>query len=111
VISVTPRGGRTLIRLQETLEIQGFKKVVFPIGALTGAAFGAAIAGGLGMGEPAGPLFTIAFIGMGIFSALRLTTSIDAGEKGPQLQALCRALTEIGAEAAGKRLGPGQGSE
>jgi hypothetical protein len=107
VISVTPRGGRTLIRLQETLEIQGFKKVVFPIGALTGAAFGAAIAGGLGMGEPAGPLFAIAFIGMGIFSALRLTTSIDAGEKGPQLQALGRALTEIGAEASEKRLGPG----
>ncbi|MGW8267762.1 MAG: serine/threonine-protein kinase [Longimicrobiales bacterium] len=107
VISVTPEGGRTLIRLQETLEIQGFKKVVFPIGALTGAAFGAAIAGGLGMGEPAGPLLALSFIGMGIFSALRLTTSIDAGEKGPQLQALGRALRGLAVEASEKRLGAG----
>jgi len=107
VISVTPQGDSTAIRIQETLEIQGFKRVVFPVGALTGAAFGAAIAAGLGMGEPAGPLFTIAFVGMGIFSAFRLTTSIHAGERGPQLEALARALAEIGSEAIRGRIGPG----
>jgi hypothetical protein len=107
IVSVTSQEGSTSVRLQETLEIQGFKKVVFPIGALTGAAFGAAIAGGLGMGEPAAPLFVVAFVGLGIFSALRLTTSIDAGERGPQLQALARALAQIGEDAVRKRIAPG----
>jgi hypothetical protein len=108
VISVTPQEGRTVVRLQETLEIQGIKKVIFPVGALIGVAFGAAIAGGLGMGEPAGPLFTVLFGGGGMFAALRTTVSIDAGERGPQLQALGRALAEIGEGEREKRLGPGR---
>jgi hypothetical protein len=107
IISVTPQGEKTVIRLQETLEIQGIKKVIFPVGALIGVAFGAAIAGGLGMGEPAGPLFTILFALGGIFASFRTTISIDAGERAPQLQRLGRVLAEIAAEERKKRLGPG----
>jgi len=110
IISVTPREGKTVIRLQESLEILGIKKVVFPIGAATGLAFGAAIAGGLGMGEPAGPLFAILLAAGGIFAAFRTTISIDAGERSPQLERLARALAEIGEVAASKELGPGTGS-
>ena len=107
VISVTARDGNTLIRLQETLEILGIKKIIFPIGGLIGVAFGAAIAGGLGMGEPAGPLFALLFGAGGLFAALRTTVSIDAGERGPQLEGLARALAEIGEGEKEKRLGPG----
>jgi len=110
IISVTPREGKTVIRLQETLEIQGLKKVVFPVGAATGLAFGAAIAGGLGMGEPAGPLFTLLLAVGGIFAAFRTTVSIDAGERGPQLERLARALVEIGEGAVAGELGAGSGS-
>jgi tRNA A-37 threonylcarbamoyl transferase component Bud32 len=107
VISVTPRAGGTVIRVQETLEIQGFQKVVFPLGGLMGMAFGAAMAVGLGMGEPEGPLFGILFAVFGMVAAVRTTTSIKAGDRGPQLQRLVGALLEIAADAQEKRLGPG----
>jgi len=110
IVSVTPREGKTVIRLQESLEILGIKKVIFPIGAATGLAFGAAIAGGLGMGEPAGPLFALLLAVGGIFAAFRTTISIDAGERGPQLERLARALAEIAEEAVAKRLGPESGT-
>jgi len=107
LISVTPRRGQTVIRVQESLEILGIKKAIFPVGGLMGVALGAALGQALGMGEPAGPFLALAFGGIGILSALRLTTSIDAGDRGPQLQGLARELAEIGAEAVEKRLGPG----
>jgi len=108
VISVTSRGGKTVIRLQETLEILGFKKVILPVGGLIGMAFGAAIAGGLGMGEPEGPLFAVLFAAGGFFAAFKTTISINAGERGPQLEALAGAMAEIGMEEVEKRrLGSG----
>jgi hypothetical protein len=107
VISVTPRQGKTVIRLQESLEVRGGKKAIFPIGAAIGLAFGVSIAAGLGMGEPAGPIFTLLFAAGGIFSAYRTTISIEAGDRGPQLQALALAISEIGEEEAAKKLGPG----
>lgn len=110
VISVTPRGGQTVIRIQETLEILGLKKVIFPIGGAIGMAFGAAIAGGLGIDAPAGPMFAMLFAVGGIFSAYKTTITIQSGENGPQLQALARAVAEIGVEEVEKkRLGPGGG--
>jgi tRNA A-37 threonylcarbamoyl transferase component Bud32 len=107
VISVTPRQGKTVIRLQESLEVRGGKKAIFPIGAAIGLAFGVAIAAGLGMGEPAGPIFTLLFAAGGIASAYRTTISIEAGDRGPQLQALALAISEIGEEEAAKKLGQG----
>ena len=110
VISVTPREGKTVIRLQETVEVLGIKKAIFPIGGAVGLAFGAAIAGGLGFGEPAGPLLILLFAAGGVFAAFRTTVSIEAGERGPQLQALGAALAEIGREEREKQLGPGGAS-
>ncbi len=108
VISVTPRGGQTVVRIQETIEVLGIKKGIFPLGGLIGVAFGAAIAGGLGMGEPAGPIFALLFGAGGIFSAYKTTISILSGDNAPQLQALARAIAEIGVdEVEKKKLGPG----
>jgi tRNA A-37 threonylcarbamoyl transferase component Bud32 len=107
VISVTPRRGQTVIRIQESLEILGIKKGIFPLGGLIGMAFGSAIAVGLGMGEPGGPLFGMAVAVFGMIAAARTVTSIQAGDRGPQLHGLARTLAEIGAEAQEKKLGPG----
>jgi hypothetical protein len=107
VISVTPRRGQTVVRIQESLELQGIQKGIFPLGGLMGMAFGGAIAVGLGMGEPAGPLFGMAVAVFGMIAAGRTATSIKAGDRGPQLQSLARTLAEIGAEAQEKKLGPG----
>jgi len=107
VISVTPRRGQTVIRVQESLEIQGIRKVIFPAGASVGVILGAGLGHALALGEPAVPFLVLAFGGMGIISALRIMTSIDAGDRGPQLQGLVRELAEIGAEALERRLGPG----
>lgn len=107
VISVTPRRGKTVIRIQESLEILGLKKAVFPLGGLMGMAFGSAIAVGLGMGEPEGPLFGIVVAVFGMIAAARTATSIQAGDRGPQLQHLAQTLTEIAVDAREKKLGPG----
>ncbi|MFC1660381.1 serine/threonine-protein kinase [Gemmatimonadota bacterium] len=109
VVSVTPRRGQTTIHIEETLEIRGFKKVIFPVGGISGGAFGALIAEGLGFGEPLGPLFALACAVGGLFAASFTTTKIDAGERGPQLQALSRRLAEIGEDAAKGVLGEGAG--
>ena len=110
VISVTPREGRTAIRLQERVEILGIKRVIFPVGGVIGLAFGGAIAAGLGMPEPVGPPLMILSALGGVFAAFRTTVSIEAGERGPQLQALGKALAEIGREEREKQLGPGEPS-
>jgi hypothetical protein len=94
-----------MIHIEETLEIQGFKKVVFPVGALGGGMFGALIARGLGMGEPLAPLLALACVAGGVFAAFFTVTRIDADERGPQLQALARRLAEIGEDALEGRLG------
>jgi tRNA A-37 threonylcarbamoyl transferase component Bud32 len=108
VISVTPVEGKTEIRIQERLEIQGIRKAVFPVSGLMGVALGAAIAGSLGMPEAAGGIFMMAFAGGGIFAGIRVVMSIDAGDREPQLQALAAALAEIGSgEVLGKGLLPG----
>jgi len=109
VISVTPEDGKTEIRIQERLEIQGIRKAVFPVGGLIGMALGAAIAGGLGMPEAVGGIFMMAFAGGGIFTGVRVVMSIDSGDREPQLQALGRALAEIGAKED-PGLKPGSGS-
>jgi hypothetical protein len=107
VISVTPRRGQTVIRIQESLEILGIKKAIFPLGGLMGMALGSAIAMGLGMGEPEGPLFGMVVAVFGMIAAARTVTSIQAGDRGPQLHGLARTMAEIGAEAQEKKLGPG----
>jgi hypothetical protein len=107
IISVTPRGGRTVVRLQETVEILGVKRVIFPVGGVIGLAFGGAIAAGLGLPEPLGPLFVIFSALGGVFTAFRTTVSIEVGDREPQLQALGRALAEIGESEREKKLGPG----
>jgi len=96
VISVTPRRGQTVIHIEETLEIRGFRKAVFPIGGITGGALGALIVEGLGMGEPAAPLFALMFAAAGIAAAFFTTTKLEADEKGPQVTALARRLAELG---------------
>jgi hypothetical protein len=42
-----------------------------------------------------------------MFAAVRTTTSIQAGDRGPQLNNLVRTLAEIALDAQEKRLGPG----
>jgi hypothetical protein len=108
VISVTPRRGQTVIHIEETLEIRGFKKAIFPVGGLTAGAFGALIAEGLGMGEPAGPLFALLCVAGGIATAFFTATKLDAEEKGPQVTALARRLAELAEdEMERKKLGSG----
>jgi len=99
VISVTPVEGRTEIRLQERCELQGARKAVIPAGGLIGMAFGAAMAGGIGMPEPASVFFMMALGGGGIFTAIRAMLSIDAGDREPQLKLLGELLARIGVQA------------
>ncbi len=107
VISVTPRRGQTVIHIEETLEIRGFRKAVFPAGGLVAGAFGALIAEGMGMGEPVGPLFAIMCVAGGIAAAFFTATKLDADEKGPQLTGLARRLAELGEdEIERKKLQP-----
>ncbi len=109
VISVTPRRGQTAIHIEETLEIRGFKRAIFPVGGLTGGAFGALIGMEvLGLGEPAGPLFAIMCVVAGIATAFFTATKLDADAKGPQLSALAARLGELAEdEIERKRLGSG----
>jgi len=108
VVSVTPRRGQTVIHIEETLEIRGFKKAIFPAAGLTAGAFGALIGWGLGMGEPAGPLFALLCVGGGIATAFFTATKLDAEKKGPQITALARRLAELAEdEMERKGLGPG----
>jgi hypothetical protein len=95
VITVTPRRGQTTIHIAETLEIRGFRKLIFPAAGLSGGAFAALIAEGIGMGEPAGPMFALAAVGAGIAAAFHGMTKMDADEKGPQLAALARRLGDL----------------
>ena len=108
VVSVTPRRGQTVIHIEETLEIRGFKKAIFPAAGLTAGAFAALIAEGLGMGEPAGPIFALLWVVGGISAAFFTATKLDAEKKGPQITALARRLAELGEdEMERKGLRPG----
>ena len=81
--------------------------MIFPAGALTGVLFGAGLTSALGMGEPAAPLLSLGLGAIGLFTALRLMTSLDAGDRGPQLEGLRASLAEIGLEEVEKKLGRG----
>lgn len=95
VITVTPRRGQTTIHIEETLEIRGFRKLIFPAAGLSAGAFAALIGEGIGMGEPAGPIFALGAVAMGIAAAFHGMTKVDADEKGPQLAGLARRLGDL----------------
>jgi hypothetical protein len=109
LVTVKPRNGQTAVHIQETLEIQGMKKAIFPIGGFSGMAFGAIMGSFFGLGEPAGPIFALVCGVGGLITAYVTTTKIDAGERGPQLWALAQRLAEIGEDAVKGRLGEGDG--
>jgi hypothetical protein len=91
------------------LEIRGFKRAIFPVGGLTGGAFGALIGVEfLGLGEPAGPLFALMCAVAGLTTAFFAATKMDADQKGPQLSALAARLGEL-AEDEIERKGLGSG--
>lgn len=108
VVSVIPRRGQTVIHIEETLKIRGFKRAIIPAAGLMAGAFAALIAEGLGMGEPAGPIFALAWVAVGIATAFSTATKLDADEKGPQITALARRLAELAEdEIERKGLSPG----
>jgi hypothetical protein len=83
------------------------KKAIFPIGGFSGMALGAIMSASIGIGEPAGPMFALALGFFGMVTAYATTTKIDAGERGPQIEALARRLAEIGEDAVQGKLGEG----
>lgn len=109
VVSVTPRRGETVIHIEETLEIRGFRKAIFPVGGLAGGAFGALMGFEiLSVGEPAAPFMAIAGVIAGISMAFQTATKLDAEQKGPQLTALAARLGDLAEDEIERRkLGSG----
>jgi hypothetical protein len=95
VVQVTVRGGRTTIRIQENLELQGIRKATIPAGIAICGAMGAAWTAAIGMGEPLAPLLTLAMAGLGGFLGVRLVIDADATQRRPQLLELARALAAL----------------
>ena len=95
VVQVAARAGGTTIRIQENLELQGWRRVAIPVGVLTGGGFGLGWTQLFGVGEPAGPLLAGLCAVGGVFLALRMVVSSDAMDRGPKLQELANALAEM----------------
>jgi hypothetical protein len=95
VVQVAARDGRTAIRIQEDLELQGWRKLAIPGGIVTGGAFGAVVAGMGGMGEPAGPMLVIVCAFLGVFFGIRSGTGFAATSREPVLQLLAKTLARM----------------
>jgi hypothetical protein len=94
-VQVAARDGRTVVRIQETLELQGFRKAAIPAGIIIGGGMGAAWTGLVGMGEPLAPLLTVGMAALAAFLGVRLVIDSDANHRRPQLRELARVLAEL----------------
>jgi len=99
VVQVNGRDGLTSVRIQESLELQGLRKLAIPAGIMTLAAFGAAWTSILGLPEPAVGLFTVLSGALGGFLGVRMVVATDSMNRQPQLQKLAEALAELARNA------------
>jgi len=95
VIQVAARDGLTTVRIQENLELEGWRKAAIPFGMVTMAAFALAWTSVLGLTEPAVPVIALLSGALGGFLGVRTVTWSDATSRGPQLQQLAEALAAL----------------
>ncbi len=100
VVTVTPREGRTHIRVEERFGVVGAKKIFLPVGGLFTAVMATAVVQALGISEPLAPLLAISALGAGIFVSARLVVWYDANAREPELESLADRLAELAGRAA-----------
>jgi hypothetical protein len=108
VVSVDVRDGQTTVRVDETYEMRGFRKVFVGVGALSGALIAAIFATFLGIGGAAGPGILLPFLAFGVFAGVRGTIRFEANTQRSGLEMLAARLAEMTEEEVRKKeLGPG----
>jgi serine/threonine protein kinase len=100
VVTVTPREGRTHIRVEERFGVFGAKKVFLPVGGLFTMLIATAVVQALGISEPLAPLLAISALGAGAFVSARLVVWYDANAREPGLKSLADRLAELAERAA-----------
>ncbi|MEJ2187383.1 MAG: protein kinase, partial [Gemmatimonadota bacterium] len=99
VVQVASADGRTHIRIQEDLDIQGARRFAPPAGGLTGAAFGAALGQSLGVADPAIGLTILACAAGGLLIAIRTAIGFAAANHAQELEELAAALANVARRA------------
>ncbi len=95
VVTVTPRGGVTQIRVEERLEISGWRKAALPFGGVTAAAVAMSFLHALAPPEPVAAVFAIAAAAAGVFFSARWVIWFEAQRLEPQLERLANRLAAL----------------
>ncbi len=105
VVTVTPRGGKTEIRVEERLEISGWRKAALPFGGVTAAAVAMSFLHAIAPPEPVAALFAIGAAAAGIFFSARWVIWFEAQRLEPQLERLANGLAALAKRAVPPQLG------
>ncbi len=99
VVTVTPRHGQTQIRVEERLEIAGWRKAALPFGGVTAAAVAMSFLHALAPPEPVAGVFAILAAAAGVFFSARWVIWFEAQRLEPQLERLANNLAELAEQA------------